>query len=116
MTIDVPTSLPGRSSVARIPAWNDPSPRKPSLDRHDLTAKQALIFTSSTILGGIASARDDWVSNARVIAVLRPAPHALHGQVRGLLAVAGVAEQFVALGEQRHHRPQLGHAVRPGRG
>jgi hypothetical protein len=28
-----------------------------------------LIFTSSTIFGGIASARDDWESNVSVIAV-----------------------------------------------
>ena len=54
-----------------MPAWKEPSPRNPSLDRQDFTAKQALSLTSSTILGGIASARDDWVSNASVIAVLR---------------------------------------------
>jgi hypothetical protein len=42
------------------------------LDRNDLTAKHALTFTSSTIFGGIASAREDWVSNASMIAVLRP--------------------------------------------
>jgi hypothetical protein len=34
-------------------------------------------------------------------------PQHLCGEVRGLLAEAGVAEQFVALGEQRHHRSQL---------
>ena len=33
----VPRSRPGRSSVARMPAANDPSPRNPSLLRHVLT-------------------------------------------------------------------------------
>jgi len=31
----------------------------------------------------------------------------LDGQVGGLAPVQGVVEQFVALGEQRHQRPQL---------
>ena len=48
---DVPRSRPGRSSVARMPAANDPSPRKPSLLRHVLTSKHTLMLTSSTSFG-----------------------------------------------------------------
>ena len=93
---EVPTSLPGHNSVARIPAWNEPSPRNPSFERHDLTAKHALIRTNSTILGGMASAREGCVSNASVIAVFRPRRMVCR-EARRFLPELLVAEPLVAL-------------------
>src|SRR4051794_33798540 len=90
-----------------MPAWNEPSPRNPSLERQDLTAKQAFSFTNSTIFGGIASARDDWVSNANVIPVFRPRRMVCTAKLRRLPPVGGIAEQLVALGEQPDQRPQV---------
>src|ERR1022692_154183 len=67
----VPAGPQLRRPDARMPAANDPSPRKPSFDLQLLTAKQQFTETSSTSFGGMASLRLDWVSNQSVIAVFR---------------------------------------------
>jgi hypothetical protein len=106
VTIEVPTSLPGRSSVARIPAWKEPSPRKPSLERHALDRETSVDLHQLDDAGrDRVRPRGLGVEGERDRGLAAPPQH-LGGEVGGFLPVAGVAEQFVALGEQRHHRPQ----------